>query len=410
MLVYGISSSPTGGYVSLDGIYVPTRGVSNYGNAFGYRDSGICTSMCVSKFNMPNEQIKVDSATGISTWSIVPKRLDSSSTVRLEKVLVGSSNADIGITTIVPVVQQNNGQLVELNSISGQANSPITDFPTDDNIDIFFVSVTMFPSYPDANQVDPLSSASCRQSQSLTMASSSSNVNAQGNIWQINIDQTYGLSVKVDTLRVNTEEQRITGIVLLMLIDANQQQIGPFVSQINDGSILTIQNLPSTSISTIHLQFPDGTESSGYSVDMVLCPQTTAASSKSCNQGYNSQSGQSIQQNSLLQPHQLKPYHHRYQMLPVSQVRQPSQLVPVNQQGHSRKLPYLGQVSQQQTPWLYPQPAPLNQLDKSWQSPYSGQAGQQQTPRQPNQTAKPGSPLGKIYDSSSFRDFPTTLR
>ncbi|CAF3620987.1 unnamed protein product, partial [Rotaria socialis] len=43
--------------------------------------------------------------------------------------------------------------------------------------------------------------------------------------------------------------------------------------------------------------------------------------------------------------------------------------------------------------WLYPQPAPLNQLDQSWQSPYSGQAGQQQTPRQPNQTAKPGSPL-----------------
>ncbi|CAF4269919.1 unnamed protein product, partial [Rotaria magnacalcarata] len=85
---------------------------------------------------------------GTSTWSIVPKRLDSSSTVRLEKVLVESSNADIGITTIVPVVQQNNGQLVELNSISGQANSPIADFPTDDNNDIFFVSVTMFPSYP----------------------------------------------------------------------------------------------------------------------------------------------------------------------------------------------------------------------------------------------------------------------
>ncbi|CAM4932781.1 unnamed protein product [Rotaria socialis] len=438
MLVYGISSSPTGGYISLDGTYVPTRGVSNYGNAFGYRDSGICTSMCVSKFNMPNEQIKVDSATGISTWSIVPKRLDSSSTVRLEKVLVESSNADIGITTIVPVVQQNNGQLVELNSISGQANSPITDFPTDDNIDIFFVSVTMFPSYPDANQVDPLSSASCRQSQSLTMASSSSNVNAQGNIWQINIDQTYGLSVKVDTLRVNTEEQRITGIVLLMLIDANQQQIGPFVSQINDGSILTIQNLPSTSISTIHLQFPDGTESSGYSVDMVLCPQTTAASSTklafaaapvetisspisnvasfTSSTAITRQAGQqripwqSPEPTPLNQQSQSwrSPYSGQSsQQLSPSQSQQ---LVPVNQQGHSRKLPYLGQVSQQKTPWLYPQPAPLNQLDQSWQSPYSGQAGQQQTPRQPNQTAKPGSPLGKIYDSSSFRDFPTTLR
>ncbi|CAM4820364.1 unnamed protein product [Rotaria magnacalcarata] len=607
MLVYGISSSPTGGYISLDGTYVPTRGVSNYGNIFGYRDSEICTSMRVSTFNMPNEQIKVDSATGTSTWSIVPKRLDSSSTVRLEKVLVESSNADIGITTIVPVLQQNNGQLVELNSISGQANSPIADFPTDDNIDIFFVSVTMFPSYPgrivdpsqvsvtvdycsllgnsnespnannmypyflpnnmdsnnnnynqqaplpfrssiqqqnlgqpfsglsssnifqyisgsnnDANQVDPLSSASCRQSQSSTMTSSSSNVNAQGNIWQINIDQTYGLSVKVDTLRVNTEGQPITGIVLLVLIDANQQQIGPFVSQINDGSILTIQNLPSTSISTIHLQFPDGTESSGYSVDMVLCPQTTAASSKSRKQGYNSQSGQSMQQNSLLQPHQLKPNHHRYQMLPVSQIRQPSHvqqpgqvyqqghsrkpahseqagqqlapwqsqqpalynqhdqslqssypgqagqqlapinqqghsrkpphlrqadqqripwqspeptslnqqsqswrspysgqssqqlspsqsqpLAPVNQQGHSRKPPHLGQVSQQRTPWLYPQPVPLNQLGQSWQSPYSRQAGQQQTPRQPNQTAKPGSPLGLYYPPKGAAPLPT---
>ncbi|CAF3651034.1 unnamed protein product [Rotaria socialis] len=240
------------------------------------------------------------------------------------------------------------------------------------------------------------------------MASSSSNVNAQGNIWQINIDQTYGLSVKVDTLRVNTEEQRITGIVLLMLIDANQQQIGPFVSQINDGSILTIQNLPSTSISTIHLQFPDGTESSGYSVDMVLCPQTTAASSRQA--GQQRIPWQSPEPTPLNQQSQSwrSPYSGQSsQQLSPSQSQQ---LVPVNQQGHSRKLPYLGQVSQQKTPWLYPQPAPLNQLDQSWQSPYSGQAGQQQTPRQPNQTAKPGSPLGKIYDSSSFRDFPTTLR
>ncbi|CAF4382401.1 unnamed protein product [Rotaria socialis] len=488
MLVYGISSSPTGGYISLDGTYVPTRGVSNYGNIFGYRDSEICTSMRVTTFNMPSEQIKVDSATGTSTWSIVPKRLDSSSTVRLEKVLVESSNSNIGITTVVPAVQQNNGQLVELNSISGQANSPITDFPTDDNIDVFFVSVTMFPSYPggivdssqvsvtvdycsllgnsnespnannmypyflpsnmdsnnnnynqqaplpfrspiqqqnigqpfsglsssnifqyisgsnnDANQVDPLSSASCRQSQSLTMTSSSSNVNAQGNIWQINIDQTYGLSVKVDSLRVNTEGQPITGIVLLMLIDANQQQIGPFVSQINDGSILTIQNLPSTSISTLHLQFPDGTESSGYSVDMVLCPQTPAASSKRRNHGYNSRSGESIQQNSLMQSHQLKPNHHQYQMLPVSRVRQPSQVQQLGQvypqSQFYQRSPYSRQAGQQF--------APIHQQGHSRKPPHLGQGSQRQTPWQPNLIAKPGSPLGLYYPPKGAAPLPT---
>ena len=70
-----------------------------------YRGTGLMSGPRVSKNPLP-------------PGYEVLMRLDSSSTVRLQKVLVESSNSDIGITTVVPVVQQNNGQLAELNSIS----------------------------------------------------------------------------------------------------------------------------------------------------------------------------------------------------------------------------------------------------------------------------------------------------
>jgi len=95
----------------------------------------------------------------------------------------------------------------------------------------------------------------------------------QGNIWQINIGQTYGSAAPVNSLQVNTQGQLISGAVLLTLIDINQQQNGPYASQMNTGSPLIFQNLPSTPISYLQLQFPDGTQSNNYLVNVIVCPQ-----------------------------------------------------------------------------------------------------------------------------------------
>ncbi|CAF2997973.1 unnamed protein product [Rotaria sp. Silwood2] len=340
----------------------PRENANNYRNVFGGRDSDTCTTMSVSASDMPNGQIKVDSYTGALTWNIELKRLDPTSSIRLKKILVETSNNDIGMITVIPLTLQNNGQLVQLNSISSQVNSPITDFRMYYNMNIYTCLVTMFPissgsvinqnqvsitidycslignqsrvpkftlinpdlsrnnmnskddtvnqqphiiltsSYQQPNvvqtynvpsparvipyisgpingvtQTNPVSTASCNQPQSLAMHSTSHSVVVQDNIWQINIDQIYGLPVIVNSLRVNTQGQLVSGTVLLTFIDANQKQIGPYVFQMNTGSLLTFQNLPSIPISSVQLQFPDGTQSSSYLLDMVICSQTNVA-------------------------------------------------------------------------------------------------------------------------------------
>jgi hypothetical protein len=157
MQVNGIYSPPTGGFIALDGTYTPTGRPSNFGSMFGGGNSEICTTMRVNAMNMPDGQIKMDPSTGALTWSIVPKRLDANAIVRLQKVLVETSNSNVGTITVTLYARQNNAQPVPLGSFSGQANSAITGFPTDYNMDIFFFLVTMYPIYSgsvlDANQV-----------------------------------------------------------------------------------------------------------------------------------------------------------------------------------------------------------------------------------------------------------------
>jgi hypothetical protein len=152
--VIGIYSAPTGGSIALDGTYSPTRTLSNYGSIFGGQNSEICTKMSVNPSNMPSGQIQIDSSTGALTWSIALKRFDRNSILRLQNVVVSALSTSIGTITITPYARQNGVQNIQLNSISGQANSPITGFPNDYSVDIFSVLVTMFPSYAGIS-IDP---------------------------------------------------------------------------------------------------------------------------------------------------------------------------------------------------------------------------------------------------------------
>jgi hypothetical protein len=125
--------------------------------------------------------------------------------------------------------------------------------------------------------LNPSSTYSCNQPQSLSLASNSPSVVAQGNIWQINIGQMYSLPASINTLQVDTQGQFINGVVLLSMIDNNQQQTGPYASQMNVGSPLVFQNLPSTPVSILQLQFPNGAQSNSYLVNVIICPQPGAA-------------------------------------------------------------------------------------------------------------------------------------
>lgn len=129
--------------------------------------------------------------------------------------------------------------------------------------------------------MNPSSTSSCSQPQSLTINNDSPNVNVHDNVWRINIDQMDDLPSHVNFLRVNTQGQPISGTVLLTLIDTNQQQLGPYGTQITNGHAFSIQNLPSIPLSMIELQFPDGIQSSSYLVDMTICPMPTASQSSS---------------------------------------------------------------------------------------------------------------------------------
>jgi hypothetical protein len=154
MRVIGIDSPPTGGYITVDGSYKPTRSMSNYGNNFGGSNSEICTTMNVNPSNMPSEQIRTDSNTGAVTWNVVPKRFNPNSLVRLQQVVVQGSNTNMGTITITPYARQNSPQIAALDSISGQANSPITGFPSDYSVDIYFFLVTMSPA-DSSSAIDP---------------------------------------------------------------------------------------------------------------------------------------------------------------------------------------------------------------------------------------------------------------
>jgi hypothetical protein len=121
-------------------------------------------------------------------------------------------------------------------------------------------------------------SASCNQPQLLTFYSNSVNVIIQGNTWQINIGQVYGSPALIDSIQVNTQGPWVSGIVLLILFDANQQQIGQYPSQLSTGGALVFQNLPSTPISILLLQFLDNSQFNSYTVNIVVCSQTNTPS------------------------------------------------------------------------------------------------------------------------------------
>ena len=147
MQVEGIYQAPTGGSITLAGTYAPTGGAIDYGKIFGRGNSEMCTKMRVNANDIPDGQVKSDPYTGALTWTIAPQRFDSNYIVRLQNVLVNAVNAYVGMITIVPFARQQNGQPVQLNSISGQPNIPITGFPNDYSADIVFFVVTMFPAY-----------------------------------------------------------------------------------------------------------------------------------------------------------------------------------------------------------------------------------------------------------------------
>jgi hypothetical protein len=128
--------------------------------------------------------------------------------------------------------------------------------------------------------LNPTFASLCAQPQSLSVSSNSLGVIAQGNIWQININKIYGSPVLVNSLEILTQEQPVSETVVLMLFDANQQLLGQYVSQMNTGSSL-FQNLPSTPISALLLQFLGSTISTDYLINIVLCPPPSVLSSES---------------------------------------------------------------------------------------------------------------------------------
>jgi len=155
--VIGIYSAPTGGSIVLAGTYSPSRTLSNYGGIFGGPNSETCTTMNVNPSNIPSGQIQLDPSTGALKWSIILQRSNQNSFVRLQKVVVYTGSTSIGTIMITPYAQQNGVQNIQLNSISGQANTPIIGFPNDYSADIFSILVTMLPSYSgisiDSNQI-----------------------------------------------------------------------------------------------------------------------------------------------------------------------------------------------------------------------------------------------------------------
>jgi hypothetical protein len=154
MRVIGTFSAPTGGSIAVDGSYAPTGSILDYDRIFGDTDAELCPKMRINSFNMPSEQIRIDPNNGALIWNIAPKRYQLNSFVRLDKVVVETMDGNIRRIMVSPYGRRTDGQLIQLTSIEGVANLPITDFPHDYNVDIVFFVVTMFP-FDFGNAVDP---------------------------------------------------------------------------------------------------------------------------------------------------------------------------------------------------------------------------------------------------------------
>jgi hypothetical protein len=131
------------------------------------------------------------------------------------------------------------------------------------------------------NQMNPSSAQSCSQPRSMSVRANSLFVLKQGNNWQMNIRQMSGHPTPIKSLQLNTQGQRLTGPVLLVLFDANQQRIGPYTAQLGTGNLLVFHGLPFTPISAAQLQFPNGAQPNNYVADLVICPQTANPSAPS---------------------------------------------------------------------------------------------------------------------------------
>ncbi|CAF0949292.1 unnamed protein product [Adineta ricciae] len=120
-----------------------------------------------------------------------------------------------------------------------------------------------------------LPTATCNQPRSLSVNGNSPYVIAQDNIWQINVNQIYGTSIPVNSVQVNTQGDVANGNVLLALLDSNQQGIS-YSALMSNGIPVTFQNLPSTRVAYLQLEFPIGTRTDLYSVNLIICAQSNA--------------------------------------------------------------------------------------------------------------------------------------
>lgn len=120
----------------------------------------------------------------------------------------------------------------------------------------------------------PSSASSCSQQQVFSFRSNSIGVAVQDNIWQINMLPTFGSPAIVTSIQMNAQGQSITGTVLLLFVNANHETSGPYAIQMNSDGSLIFQNVPSTPMSLMQIQFPDGTQTYNYVVNIASCIQT----------------------------------------------------------------------------------------------------------------------------------------
>lgn len=127
-------------------------------------------------------------------------------------------------------------------------------------------------------QLPPSSATSCSQSQALSLLSNSAGVVVQGVLWMINILQIYSSPMIINSIQINTQGQPVPDKVVIILFDANGQNYGPYSIQQNNDYSLIFQNVPSTPMSFIQIQFPPNVQTSTYTVKIAVCSQTNAPS------------------------------------------------------------------------------------------------------------------------------------
>lgn len=123
-------------------------------------------------------------------------------------------------------------------------------------------------------QLPSSSATSCSQSQILSVRSDSAGVVAQGNTWTINLLQIYSSAMIITFIRVNAQSQQVSGTIPLMFFDANRQSYGPYVFAQENANSLIFQNVPSTPISLVVIQFPPSMQTSTSVVTIAVCQQT----------------------------------------------------------------------------------------------------------------------------------------